>query len=167
MYRTIEKIRSDIANLQAEDRALNARIDELIRELKNNEQSNEKGNSMTPREQKKYEKKVHKARERFRESARELIRLYGQTPEACEFMIDGMVLPGAGGLCCPWTVLIGPSFVMSRKATETAVAVREAAINQLKQKLGLAKYEEAKNAIKEMFGDRQAEQKDKEEEEQQ
>ena len=52
MYRTIEKIRSDIANLQAEDRALNARIDELIHEIKNKEQSNEEGNqmTMTPRE---------------------------------------------------------------------------------------------------------------------
>ncbi|MBR2694141.1 MAG: hypothetical protein IKE69_07995 [Thermoguttaceae bacterium] len=164
MYRTIEKIRSDIANLQAEDRALNARIDELIHEIKNKEQSNEEGNqmTMTPREQKKYEKKLLKARERFRESARELIRLYGQNPEACEFMIDGMMLPGAGGIRGTWTVLLGPSFVMTRKATETAVTLREAALNQLKQALGIAKFEEAKNVIKEMLGDRQEAQKDKE-----
>lgn len=166
MYRTIEKIKADIANLQDESRALNARIDELVHELKNNESSNEKGNSMTmtPREQKKYEKKLLKARERFRESARELIRLYGQNPEACEFMIDGMMLPGAGGIHGTWTVLIGPSFVMTRKATETAVTLREAALNQLKQALGMKKFEEAKNVIKDMLGASQEAQKDKEEE---
>ncbi len=123
--------------------------------------------TMTPKEQKKYEKKIRKARERFRESARELIALYCKTPEVSEWMIDGMILPGAAGLHGTWTVLLGPSFVMSRKATETAKSIREAALNQMKEALGLAKYDEIKNEIKEMLGARTEGQKDKEEEEQQ
>ena len=82
-------------------------------------------------------------------------------------MIDGMILPGAAGLHGTWTVLLGPSFVMSRKATETAKSIREAALNQMKEALGLAKYDEIKNEIKEMLGARTEGQKDKEEEEQQ
>ena len=167
MHRQIEKIKSDIANLQAESRELNARIDELIRELKNNEQFNEKGTSMTPKEQKKYEKKVLKARERFQESARELVRLYGQNPEACAGLIDGMMIPGAPGFLCPWIALLGPSVVMTKRASDAALRLREGAIQQVKDKLGAEKYEELKNEIKEMLGARTEGQKDKEEEEQQ
>lgn len=98
--------------------------------------------TMTPKQRKKYEKKLRKARERFRESARELIRLYCEGPDPCFNRIEGMILPGAPGFLRPWTVLLGPSVVMSEKASGTAKQIREEALNQVKAKLGPEKYEE-------------------------
>ena len=107
---------------------------------------------MNTRAQKKYEKKLRKARDRFRESARELIRLYCEDPEACVGLIDGMILPGAPGLLRPWTVLLGPSVVMTKRASDAAKQIREEALNQVKAKLGPEKYEELKSELTDFLG---------------
>ena len=106
----------------------------------------------TPRQQKKYEKKLRKARDRFRESALELVRLYCEDPESCAGLIDGMMIPGAPGFLRPWTVLLGPSVVMTKKASDAASRLREGAIQQVKDKLGAEKYEELKSELKDFLG---------------